>query len=196
MVLAGGSARSYYAAAGVRGHRDRPGPQVGRRFHVVLDMVRDRLRRVRDRRVLQAHCGLESRPDHDRPARRRRVQHGRLDSPSQRPDRCDLSLRCRPNTRRSRIPTGSTTSARHRRSGPSATATTTRWPRRRSGCSRPSCTATRPPYAGGPWRGLDDLEIAVCEWVSWFNTERLHSELGDCTPDEVETAFRAASIAA
>ena len=36
----------------------------------------------------------------------------------------------------------------------------------------------------------------MCEWVSWFNTERLHSELGDCTPDEVETAFRAASIAA
>ena len=22
---------------------------------------------------------------------------------------------------------------------------------------------------GGPWRGLDDLEIAVCAWVSWFN---------------------------
>ena len=49
---------------------------------------------------------------------------------------------------------------------------------------------------GGPWRGLDDLELAVSEWVSWFNTERLHSELGDCTPDEIETAFRAQSVAA
>ena len=25
---------------------------------------------------------------------------------------------------------------------------------------------------GGPWRGLDDLEIATCAWVSWFNEER------------------------
>ena len=43
---------------------------------------------------------------------------------------------------------------------------------------------------GGPWRGLDDLELAVCEWVSWFNTERLHSELGDRTPTEIEDDYR------
>ena len=42
---------------------------------------------------------------------------------------------------------------------------------------------------GGPWRGLDDLEIAVCAWVSWFNTERLHGELDDHTPAEIEAAF-------
>ena len=41
---------------------------------------------------------------------------------------------------------------------------------------------------GGPWRGLDDLEIATCAWVSWFNEERLHSELGDRTPAEIEAA--------
>lgn len=39
---------------------------------------------------------------------------------------------------------------------------------------------------GGPWRGLDDLEIAACGWVSWFNDERIHGELGDLTPAEVE----------
>jgi len=39
---------------------------------------------------------------------------------------------------------------------------------------------------GGPWKGLDDLEIAVCAWVSWFNTERLRSELDDRTPAEFE----------
>ena len=39
---------------------------------------------------------------------------------------------------------------------------------------------------GGPWRGLDDLEVATCAWVSWFNSERLHSELSDRTPAEVE----------
>ena len=42
---------------------------------------------------------------------------------------------------------------------------------------------------GGPWRGLDDLEIATCGWVGWFNDERLHSELGDLTPAEVEDAY-------
>jgi len=42
---------------------------------------------------------------------------------------------------------------------------------------------------GGHWRGLDDLEIATCRWVAWFNDERLHSELGDLTPAEVETAY-------
>jgi putative transposase len=39
---------------------------------------------------------------------------------------------------------------------------------------------------GGPWKGLDDLEIATARWVSWFNEERLHSELDDQTPAEVE----------
>ena len=43
---------------------------------------------------------------------------------------------------------------------------------------------------GGPWKGLDDLEIATCAWVSWFNDERLHSELGDLTPAEAEDDYR------
>jgi len=41
---------------------------------------------------------------------------------------------------------------------------------------------------GGHWKGLDDLEIATCAWVSWFNDERLHGELDDLTPAEVEAA--------
>ncbi len=40
----------------------------------------------------------------------------------------------------------------------------------------------------GPWRGLDDLETATCGWVGWFN-DRLHGELGDPTPAEVEAAY-------
>ncbi len=43
---------------------------------------------------------------------------------------------------------------------------------------------------GGPWRGLDDLEIATCGWVCWFNEERLHGELDDLTPAEVEAEYR------
>lgn len=42
---------------------------------------------------------------------------------------------------------------------------------------------------GGPWRGLDDLEVATCRWVSWFNEARLHGELHDATPAEVEAAY-------
>ena len=43
---------------------------------------------------------------------------------------------------------------------------------------------------GAPWKGLDDLEIATCAWVSWFNEERLHSELDDKTPEEFEAEYR------
>jgi putative transposase len=43
---------------------------------------------------------------------------------------------------------------------------------------------------GGPWKGLDDLETATCAWVSWFNEERLHSELDDRTPTEAEADYR------
>ena len=46
---------------------------------------------------------------------------------------------------------------------------------------------------GGPWKGLTDLDVATCAWVSWFNTERLHSELTDRTPAEVEEGYYAAS---
>ena len=41
---------------------------------------------------------------------------------------------------------------------------------------------------GGPWRGLNDLEIATCGWVSWFNDQRVHGELDDLTPAEIEQA--------
>jgi putative transposase len=43
--------------------------------------------------------------------------------------------------------------------------------------------------AGGHWRGLDDLEIATCGWVQWFNEDRIHGELDDCSPAEVEAAY-------
>ena len=42
---------------------------------------------------------------------------------------------------------------------------------------------------GGHWRGLDDLEIATCGWVGWFNEERFHGELHDLTPAEVEDSY-------
>jgi len=43
----------------------------------------------------------------------------------------------------------------------------------------------------GPWKGLTDLEVAICAWVEWFNERRLHGELTYCTPAEVESAYYA-----
>lgn len=41
----------------------------------------------------------------------------------------------------------------------------------------------------GPWRTLDDVEIATLERVDWFNNRRLHTELGDIPPAEHEAAY-------
>jgi len=39
----------------------------------------------------------------------------------------------------------------------------------------------------GPWRGLDDLELATLEWVDWFNNRRLHHHNpGRIPPAEAE----------
>jgi putative transposase len=42
-----------------------------------------------------------------------------------------------------------------------------------------------------PWRDVDQVELATLNWVHWFNTERLHSALGDIPPAEFETAHYA-----
>ena len=41
----------------------------------------------------------------------------------------------------------------------------------------------------GPWRGADDLELATLDWVSWFNTTRLHSSIGYVPPIEFENKY-------
>lgn len=40
----------------------------------------------------------------------------------------------------------------------------------------------------GPWRSVDDLEIAVAEYIDWYNNRRLHGEIGMVPPAEYETA--------
>ena len=39
----------------------------------------------------------------------------------------------------------------------------------------------------GPWRSINDVEIAVAEYIDWFNQRRLHGELALTTPAEHET---------
>lgn len=41
----------------------------------------------------------------------------------------------------------------------------------------------------GPWRTVEDLELATLSWVHWFNTVRLHSSIDYLPPAEFEAAY-------
>ena len=41
----------------------------------------------------------------------------------------------------------------------------------------------------GPWKGLDDVELATLEWVDWFNHRRLHSYCQNVPPAEFEDHY-------
>jgi len=49
----------------------------------------------------------------------------------------------------------------------------------------------RGPARPGPWKSVEDLELATLGWVHWHNTLRLHGYLGDVPPAEFENAFYA-----
>src|SRR5512138_955723 len=41
----------------------------------------------------------------------------------------------------------------------------------------------------GPWRTVDDVELATLEWVDWFNNRRLLEPIGDIPPAEYEMLY-------
>ncbi|KLO33795.1 integrase [Mycobacterium nebraskense] len=45
------------------------------------------------------------------------------------------------------------------------------------------------PARTGPWKTVEDVELATLGWVYWHNTTRLHSYLGDIPPTEFEAAI-------
>jgi putative transposase len=47
----------------------------------------------------------------------------------------------------------------------------------------------------GPWKTVEDVELATLGWVHWHNTARLHGYLADVPPAEFEAAFYAAQQA-
>jgi putative transposase len=41
----------------------------------------------------------------------------------------------------------------------------------------------------GPWKTRAEAEIAIYEWVTWYNHARLHSAIGDVPPAEYEANY-------
>jgi putative transposase len=41
----------------------------------------------------------------------------------------------------------------------------------------------------GPFKTVDELELATLSWVHWFNEQRLHSSLHYATPAEHEQTY-------
>jgi putative transposase len=46
----------------------------------------------------------------------------------------------------------------------------------------------------GPWRNPDQVEFATLEYIDWFNSRRLHGEIGHVPPAEFEEVFYASRI--
>jgi transposase InsO family protein len=69
------------------------------------------------------------------------------------------------------------------RSALSATPSTTPWPKSFVDSFKTELIRDR------VWRTRTQLELAIVEWVAWFNTTRLHQALGDRPPAEVEALY-------
>ena len=41
----------------------------------------------------------------------------------------------------------------------------------------------------GPWRSLEQVELATAEWVDWWNHRRLHRAIDDMPPAEFEALY-------
>ena len=44
-------------------------------------------------------------------------------------------------------------------------------------------------HKNGPWKNLDDVELATLAWVEWFNHRRLYEALGYVPPSEYEANY-------
>ena len=41
----------------------------------------------------------------------------------------------------------------------------------------------------GPWKTRADAEVAIYEWISWYNHARIHTSIGDLSPAEYEAQY-------
>jgi putative transposase len=47
----------------------------------------------------------------------------------------------------------------------------------------------------GPWRSLEQVELATAEWVDWWNHRRLHGAIGNVPPAEFEALYHHQHVA-
>jgi transposase InsO family protein len=59
-------------------------------------------------------------------------------------------------------------------------------PRQRDGRGAGRDLQGRAGQLHGPWKTRRQLEIAIIEWIDWYNASRLHREIGDIPPFEHE----------
>jgi putative transposase len=43
----------------------------------------------------------------------------------------------------------------------------------------------------GPWRSIEEVELATLSWVHWYNNQRIHGYIGDVPPAEYEDEYHA-----
>jgi putative transposase len=43
----------------------------------------------------------------------------------------------------------------------------------------------------GPWRTIEEVELATLNWVHWYNTQRIHGYIRDVPPAEYEATYHA-----
>ena len=168
---------------------DAPEPAVGHRPDVRADLGRGRLRLLHHRRLLADDRGLAGRLAHAHHDGPRRDRDGPLVTrhPAR---RAAVSLRCRPQFTSVRygerlaeigaVPSIGTVGDTF----DNALAETV------NGYYK--AELIRGPDPTGPWKTVEDVELATLGWVHWHNTARLHGYLGDVPPAEFEQAFYAA----
>jgi putative transposase len=44
-------------------------------------------------------------------------------------------------------------------------------------------------HKAGPWRSLEQVELATAEWVDWWNHRRLHGAIHNLPPAEYEALY-------
>ena len=44
-------------------------------------------------------------------------------------------------------------------------------------------------HKDGPWRSIEQVELATLDWVDWFNNRRIMEPLGYLSPQEYEMMY-------
>ena len=158
----------------------RAGPALGRRHHVSPVLAGRRVLRVRDRRLLPPDRRLAAGQPHAHHARSRRAEDGLASARPGRGRRAGPSLRSRQPIHLNRLHPDPRRSRRPRRVGSVGDAYDNALAESFVDSFKTELIADR------VWQTRSQLELAVVEYLGWFNSSRLHQALGDVPPAEFE----------